>query len=95
MPKKWNEIIEKKSKSRAEGLPTSINDIRDKYFNGESLTEQEREALTRYDNYRIWYLNSSEGELDFHKRYEELQAKANLAPYDEFLKTNYNLPNNK
>lgn len=94
--KTWKHIMQEKSgklKSNA-GLPESINDVRDKYFNNDRLNEEERTALDRYDAYRIWYLNSAPGEWEFHKRYEELQAKANLSHYQEFLEKKYDVPDN-
>ena len=67
------------------GLPVSINDIRDKYFENMPLTEQEKSALNNFDKYRMEYLNSAPNEEIFEKRYLEIQAKANLAAYTDFL----------
>jgi len=69
------------------GLPVSINDIRDKYFESIPLSEQERAALNNFDKYRMEYLNSAPNEEAFEKRYLEIQAKANLAAYTDFLNT--------
>jgi len=63
----------------------SIADLRDRDFSGIELSSDERQALTRFDAYRISYLNASETEEIFHKRYQELQAKAMLAPWSTFL----------
>lgn len=65
-------------------LPISINDIRDKYFNGDKLTEVEKTALENFDAYRVAYLNAAENEEEFEKRYLELQAKANLEDFAFF-----------
>ncbi len=70
---------------KKEFFPVSINDLRDKYYDGEHLTEEELLAIQNFDKYRIDYLNSSKDEEEFDKRYIELQAKANLADYKEFL----------
>jgi hypothetical protein len=70
-------------------LPVTINDLREKDFSGHTISAEEKEALENYDQYRIDYLNASETEEEFHKRYFELQAKANLAPFTEFLKGKY------
>lgn len=67
------------------GLPVSINDIRDKYFEDIPLTDEEKRALTNFDKYRMDYLNAAPNEEIFEARYLELQAKANLASYTEFL----------
>jgi hypothetical protein len=69
--------------------PISINDLRDREFAGERLSTEEKQALHNYDVYRIQYLNASSSEEEFSKRYLEMQAKANLAPYPEFLKPPY------
>lgn len=70
-------------------LPVSINDLRDKEFSGVRLSLEEKAALQNFDTYRIQYLNSSSSEEEFSKRYLEMQAKANLASFNEFLKAPY------
>lgn len=67
------------------GLPISINDIRDKYFENTPLSEQEKLALNNFDKFRMDYLNSAPNEEVFEKRYLEIQAKANLSAYTDFL----------
>jgi len=67
----------------------SVNDLRDNEFAGVRLSTDEKQALSNYDHYRISYLNSSENEEEFSRRYIEMQAKANLSPYTEFLKPPY------
>jgi hypothetical protein len=74
-----------KTKSAEDFFPTSINDLRDKYYDGTELSADELLAIQNFDKYRIEYLNSSEDENEFDKRYLELQAKANLASYKEFI----------
>lgn len=73
-------------KTKTTLLHVSINDLRDKYFSGNSLSKEEKLALVNYDGYRIKYLNESKDEDEFQKRYLEMQAKANLTNYTEFLK---------
>ena len=63
----------------------SINDIKDKYFDGEPLSQEEHLAMQNYDRFRLLYLNASEDESDFDQRYFQLQVMANLHPYTEFL----------
>jgi hypothetical protein len=71
----------------SEGLfPTSINDLRDKYYDGKDLSNEELLAIQNFDKFRLEYLNSSANEDEFDKRYLELQAKANLAPYSDFIR---------
>lgn len=81
--------VENKVKKSTGILPLTINDLRERQFNNAPLSEEEKQSLINYDSYRINYLNESETEEEFHKRYFELQAKANLAPYTEFLKERY------
>lgn len=73
------------NKQDISSLPVSINDIRDKYYENISLTEDEATALKNFDRYRMEYLNAASDEESFEKRYLEVQAKANLASYTEFL----------
>lgn len=74
-----------KINSKTGYFPTSINDLRDKYYDGVELSEDQLLAIQNFDKYRIEYLNSSESELEFDKRYLELQAKANLTSFKDFL----------
>ena len=74
-----------KINSKTGYFPTSINDLRDKYYDGVELSEDELLATQNFDKYRIEYLNSSVNEEEFDKRYLELQAKANLASFKDFL----------
>jgi len=71
--------------SKTDFFPTSINDLRDKYYDGKELAETELLAIQNFDKHRIEYLNSSETEDEFDKRYLELQAKANLSSFTDFL----------
>ena len=80
---------ENKTALKQSVLPVTINDLREKDFSGQPVSAEEREALENYDQFRIDYLNASTTEEEFHKRYFELQAKANLAPFTEFLKGKY------
>jgi hypothetical protein len=73
-------------------LPVTISDLREKDFDGNLLDSAQQKALDRYDAYRLWYLNGASTEEDFHKRYRELQAQANLLPWHDFLKENFNVP---
>lgn len=70
------------------GGTVSINDLRDREFNGESLTADEQKALQNFDRYRIAELNAQTNDLDFHERYRQLQVVANLADWKDFLQAN-------
>lgn len=71
------------------GVGLSINDLREKEFNGLSLSGEERLALKNFDKFRISELNKQQSDMDFHKRYRELQVMANLGDYKEFLNEKY------
>lgn len=71
------------------GAPVSINDLRDKEYNGEKLSKKEKLALISFDKYRIAILNSQTSEGAFQCKYLELQAMANLTSYEEFLEESY------
>ena len=66
-----------------------INDLRDKEFNNEKLTDEEMQALLNFDRFRLTELNKVKGDFDFNARYCELQIMANIADYKEFLKEEY------
>ncbi len=76
------------AKSDINGM-ASINDLREKEYNGEPLTQREKQALVNFDQYRINELNAQVDDMTFHKRYRELQIMANLGDYQEFLKDKY------
>lgn len=67
----------------------SINDLREKYYNGTKLTKEERIALERFDRYRLEQLNSQKSEELFHKEYLRLQILSNLNHYTEFLQEKF------
>ncbi|OFY93288.1 MAG: hypothetical protein A3K10_07740 [Bacteroidetes bacterium RIFCSPLOWO2_12_FULL_31_6] len=78
------------AKSTVSGI-ASINDLREKEFNGEALTQKEKHALINFDHYRINELNAITDDRAFHKRYQEIQVMANLGDYTEFLKEKYSI----
>lgn len=65
----------------------SINDIRDREFNGERLSADELTALKNFDRYRIETLNGIHDDKEFHERYRQLQVMANLGDWKDFLNT--------
>lgn len=72
----------------------TINDIREKEFKEVSLSENEKLALYNFDKFRLFVLNQQDSEEIFHKKYMQLQALANLSPYEEFLKEKYVISDN-
>ncbi len=66
------------------GTP-SINDLRDREFNGERLSADEQSALRNFDRYRIETLNEIHDDKEFHERYRQLQVMANLGDWKDFL----------
>ncbi len=73
----------------AQNAIVTINDLMDKYYSNEPLTETENKAIQRYNAYRIKYLNSQPNEEAFDQAYTKLQAMANLTDYNEFLNKDY------
>lgn len=74
-----------KNSSIIDQYPVSISDIQDRYFDGKPLSDGEKLALKNFNSYRLNYLESAEGEKDFEQRYFEVQIKANLSSYTDFL----------
>jgi hypothetical protein len=80
------EDLLKKYFSKADiGGTMSINDLRDREFNGEPLTADEQKALRNFDRYRIEQLNGINNDREFHERYRQLQVMANLGNWQDFL----------
>lgn len=80
------EDILKKYFAKADiGGTLSINDLRDREFNGDSLTQEEITALKNFDRYRIEQLNGISDDKEFHERYRQLQVMANLGDWKDFL----------
>jgi len=68
----------------------SINDLREKEYNGISLTKKEQVAITNYESYRLTELNKHLNDDSFNKVYQSLQVMANLTHWEEFLNDQYN-----
>lgn len=66
-------------------LPVSINDLKDKYYDGLPLTQEEEMALSNFDQYRIQKLNAAKSDAEFKLVYLKIQAMANLSSYRYFL----------
>ncbi|MCX6310127.1 MAG: hypothetical protein NT084_00620 [Bacteroidetes bacterium] len=67
------------------GGTVSINDLRDREFNGEPLSQNEVLALANFDHYRIELLNAQTSDMAFHEQYRQLQVLANLADWKDFV----------
>lgn len=82
----FREDILKKYFAKADiGGTMSINDLRDREFSGETLTEMEKTALKNFDRYRLEQLNGIADDKEFHERYRQLQVMANLGDWKDFL----------
>lgn len=66
-------------------LNESINDLKDKYFDGVALTDEEKIALSNFDQYRLAKLNAAKSDTEFKLIYIKIQAMANLSSYRYFL----------
>ena len=67
------------------GGTISVNDLREKEFSDEPLTEEEGRALLNFDRFRLAELNKLKEDNQFHSRYRELQVMSNMADYRMFL----------
>ena len=83
------QIFQKQSVKEEFGVSLTINDLREKEFNGERISEEQKQALANFDKYRIAELNKQTSDKDFHEKYRHLQAMANLGDFTEFLKEKY------
>lgn len=83
------DILKSYTSKEVIGGTASINDLREKEFNSEPLTQKEKQALVNFDRFRINELNAQKNDTTFQKRYRELQVMANLGDYHEFLKEKY------
>jgi len=83
------DILKKYFAKAGIGGTVSINDLRDKDFNGDTLSADERTALRNFDHYRLEELNKQPNDMAFHECYRKLQVLANLADFREFLKEGY------
>lgn len=63
----------------------SINDLKDRMFDGERLSLNEKMAVVNFDNYRLNRLNSVKNDPSFMEVYDIIRAEADLKDYREFL----------
>lgn len=85
----FREDILKKYFAKADiGGTLSINDLRDREYNGEALSDEEKTALKNFDRYRLEQLNGISDDKEFHERYRQLQVMANLGDWKDFLDIN-------
>ncbi len=86
---KRQEIYKNFFENKEAGETTCINDLRDKEFRNEKMSEEEIQAILNFDRFRLTELNKVKNDFDFNARYCELQILANIADYKEFLKEEY------
>ena len=67
----------------------SINDLRDRLDNGDSLTSEELSSIKNFEHYQITVLTKEMSDDEFSKKYQQLQVLANLGSFEEFLKDKY------
>ena len=77
------------NRTSLKGSIVSINDLQERDFVGEGLSDIERKALFRYEKYRILELNKNLNEESFNQKYMLLQVMANMRDYTEFLDDKY------
>ncbi|MEQ8907749.1 MAG: hypothetical protein RIC95_01030 [Vicingaceae bacterium] len=85
-------MLEKEKKIRAisesfdPASVTTIADLQDKEFSGESLTEEQEKALRSFRKLRVKKLAKKQHQEEaFHARFEYLRALSNLVDYRQFI----------
>jgi hypothetical protein len=68
----------------------SINDLREKEYGGSTLNEFEKKAIFNYEHYRLSELSKHLNDDQFNNVYQLLQVMANLKPWEDFLKEEFN-----
>jgi hypothetical protein len=68
----------------------SINDLREKEYGGSTLNEFEKKAIVNYEHYRLSELSKHLNDDQFNNVYQLLQVMANLKPWEDFLKEEFN-----
>ncbi len=66
-------------------LIVTISDLKDDYFDGIELTDEQKTALKNFDRLRLKTLSESVDDNDFQRRYFELQRKENTEDYKHFI----------
>ena len=72
---KRNKVLKDLFKKQALNNVVTINDLREREYNGEQLTSKEHKALRTFDLYRIKVLNSQENEKDFQSMNGSVSSK--------------------
>lgn len=63
----------------------TVNDLNDKLFEGENLSNDELLAIGNFEKFRLEKLNGVTSDLEFKLIYHKIQVMANLSPYTIFL----------
>lgn len=63
----------------------TVNDLNDKLFEGENLSNDELLAISNFEKFRLEKLNGVTSDLEFKLIYHKIQVMANLSPYTIFL----------
>jgi len=70
----------------------SINDLKEMIYMGSELTDDQQQAIKNYELHRINALNELNrggDDKEFHDQFKQLQVEANLWPWRDFLKEEY------
>ena len=63
----------------------TINDLKDRLFNNESMTDEEHLAVKNFDSYRLDRLSKIDDDAEFEQVYLLIRAEANMLDYRQFL----------
>lgn len=76
-----------RDKTFQSGKTLCINDLKEIFYRTpEKLSNEQLQAIKTFDDLRLNTLKEITNESDYHKIYLDFQVKANLSPYQEFLK---------
>jgi len=66
-------------------LAKTISDLKEDYFDGFVLSEEQKMALKNFDKLRVSVLSEADNDEDFQLKYFELQMKENTEDYHNFI----------
>ena len=69
----------------AASIVITISDLKDDYYDGIALTDEQKQALKNFDRLKVVVLSEALNDKEFQKRYFEFQLKENTLDYKEFL----------
>ncbi len=88
---KLGKLLRSNSLNKSDDKLVSINMLRQKRINEESLSQDEWNALNRYEKYRKYVLENATSQEDFEEKYKKLVTLARYTAFKEFLSDTYSI----